>query len=95
MSHPLFILIFMWFRRQKTTTSRPPSPASGCRACVDGLAHCHGTLVLHADGVLDCAEAVCGADPSLHEWWLTCMEFDSPCGCVGDEGPLAVEAQAA
>ncbi len=56
--------------------------------CVEGLAHCHGTLVLHADGTLECeGESACGADESQHELWVACDELG--CGCVGDEAPLA------
>ncbi|HWH35812.1 MAG TPA: hypothetical protein VNT56_10905 [Acidimicrobiales bacterium] len=57
--------------------------------------HCHATLVLHADGVLDCAQAHCGADPTLHPWWVPCVELATPCGCVGDDAPLELGARAA
>ena len=55
--------------------------------CAEGLAHCHGTLVLHADGTVECDDdATCGGDELLHEVWLTCDELR--CGCVGDDAPL-------
>jgi hypothetical protein len=38
---------------------------------------------------------VCGADPSLHEWWVPCIELETPCGCVGDEHPAGLAAEAA
>jgi hypothetical protein len=55
--------------------------------CADGLAHCHGTLVLHADGTVECDDVdACGADESQHELWVACDELG--CGCVGDDAPL-------
>ena len=99
MSHPLFILVFMWsWRQRETITPAKTVPSGGpecCRAGADGLVHCHGTLVLHADGVLDCDECVYGTDPSLHEWWVPCIELETPCGCVGDEHPAGLAAEAA
>jgi hypothetical protein len=70
---------------------------SRCGACASALAHCHATLVVHADGGVECEESgVCGADPALHEWWLACVELEPACGCTGDEQPLPwVEMQAA
>jgi hypothetical protein len=99
LSHPLFILVFMWSWRRRETITTASTAASvrpgSCRTCADGLAHCHGTLVVHADGVLDCDEAVCGGDPSLHEWWVPCIELEVHCGCVGDEHPSEVVGEAA
>ena len=47
---------------------------------------CHGTLVLHADGSVECDQAAtCGGDELLHDLWVTCDELR--CGCVGDETP--------
>jgi hypothetical protein len=61
-----------------------------CRAWAAALAHCHATLVVHADGVVDCEErATCGAEAALHEWWMPCTELAPQCGCTGDEQPLA------
>jgi hypothetical protein len=57
---------------------------TGCDDCRAGLAHCHGTLVVHADGTLECdGVEVCGAEEALHEWWVPCTEL--VCGCTGDE----------
>ncbi|MDP9453127.1 MAG: hypothetical protein M3P97_07020 [Actinomycetota bacterium] len=59
-----------------------------CDGCAADLAHCHATMVVHADGVLACQEAdACGARPELHDWWISCTELASPCGCAGDEDP--------
>jgi hypothetical protein len=30
-----------------------------CRTCAGGLDHCHGTLVVHVDGALECTEPYC------------------------------------
>jgi hypothetical protein len=55
-----------------------------CDDCDEGRAHCHGTLVLHADETVECDEqARCGADEVTHRWWVTCAELG--CGCTGDE----------
>ena len=52
-------------------------------------ATCHGTLVLHADGTVECDEVeVCGAVEVVHDWWVSCVELG--CGCTGDEGDLVV-----
>ena len=60
-----------------------------CESCLLALAHCHGTLVLHADGGVDCDEAPsCGTDASWHQWWVSCTELQPACGCTGDEHPL-------
>ena len=49
--------------------------------------HCHGTLVLHADGSVECEhEATCAADETQHDLWVTCDELR--CGCLGDDAPL-------
>ena len=40
-------------------------------------------------------ESVCGADASLHEWWIPCIELEVRCGCLGDEHPAGLLAEAA
>jgi hypothetical protein len=48
---------------------------------------CQGTLVVHADGTVECEhEHDCGADELQHELWVACDELG--CGCVGDDAPL-------
>ncbi len=60
-----------------------------CASCASELAHCHGTLVLHADGDEVCDEASsCHNDTALHQWWVPCTELHPACGCTGDERPL-------
>ena len=57
------------------------------RCCDAVLDHCHGTLVLHADGTLECEhQDECGADESRHELSVTCDELR--CGCLGEDAPL-------
>lgn len=75
----------MWFWRKK----RPVGTSS------TGQPRCQGTLVVHADGVIDCSEAPCGAEPDVHGHWMPCVELEAPCGCLGDEGPLELLARAA
>jgi len=50
-------------------------------------AGCSGTLVLHADGTVECSasEATCDLDDLTHALWVACDELG--CGCVGDEHP--------
>ncbi len=63
-----------------------------CRACATAMEHCHETLVLHADGTLECERwATCGGGPAGHEWWVTCTELEAQCGCTGDEQPLVTQ----
>ncbi len=93
------------WRRERTDNHRTepvPAPAvvvdmswstsgheRGCEHCAAALAHCHGTLVLHADGSVDCDEAsTCELEAGWHEWWVTCTELEPACGCTGDEHPL-------
>lgn len=73
----------MLFERASTSTTTAPEPA----CCRSGLAHCHGTLVLHADGTSACDdEAACGADEAQHELWVACADLG--CGCLGDDARL-------
>lgn len=54
----------------------------------DETFECRGVLVLHADGTVECDEGhACGADESVHGWWVPCTEL--LCGCTGDEADLA------
>ena len=57
------------------------------RCCDNELDHCHGTLVLHADGTAECEHGeVCDADEAQHELWVSCGELR--CSCAGDDAPL-------
>ena len=73
--------------RISTLFNRSSAAPAGPACCTTGLEHCHGTLVLHADGTVECEdEARCGADELQHELWVACDELG--CGCVGDDAPL-------
>lgn len=70
--------------RSKKRLHEPTSPR--CHPCTAGIDHCHGTLVLHADGTAECDEHHhCEAREDLHEWWVPCIDLG--CGCTGDEHP--------
>ena len=59
----------------------------GCTDCHDELEHCHGVLVRHGDGRLECVEdATCGGGEPAHAWAVPCAEVG--CGC-GEDGPTA------
>lgn len=67
---------------RRVTTAEAPR----CPTCAADHRHCHGTLVLHADGNAHCDEAAeCEGREDLHDWWLPCTDLG--CGCTGDEQP--------
>lgn len=68
-----------------TGSCHPPSSCCGPMGCCDDeLAHCHGVLVRHADGRIECIEDTgCDAGEPTHEWAVACAEVG--CGC-GEEG---------
>lgn len=75
------------------TPRTPPTPlfagTGGCSSCAGELAHCHETLVVHADGSAECeGYPACGLDPTGHDLWMACAELDG-CGCTGDDADLA------
>jgi len=68
------------------TASATRPTATACLQCTTGHRHCHGTLVLHADGSAHCDEALrCEGRHDLHDWWVPCTDLG--CGCTGDEQP--------
>lgn len=55
-----------------------------CVRCERDLDHCHGTLVVHLDGRVDCTEPDCvDADSARHPLVIDCVNtmFDR-CDCV-------------
>lgn len=59
------------------------TPAVGeCRWCAAELDHCHGTLVVHENGLAECELTGCTAlDPARHVVVLDCVEVDGTCIC--------------
>ncbi|SFQ30198.1 hypothetical protein SAMN05421810_10610 [Amycolatopsis arida] len=54
-----------------------------CPRCTGGIDHCHGTLVLHADGFVECTDPACpDADEPRHFLTIDCAEIDGGCACV-------------
>jgi hypothetical protein len=52
-----------------------------CTDCHDELEHCHGVLVRHGDGDLECIEdADCAGGAPTHGWALDCTEVGCACG---------------
>lgn len=48
---------------------------TSCVDCGRGHDHCHGILLVHADGTTEC-ELECDGDPDTHEHAVEC---DEPC----------------
>lgn len=54
-----------------------------CRSCIGELDHCHGTLVTHADGFVECTEDGCADFAQLrHTLTIECHEVRGGCGCT-------------
>ena len=51
-----------------------------CRNCVDGLAHCHGTVIVHAGLPAECTEETCALPESEHTLRIDCDVVG--CGCA-------------
>ena len=54
-----------------------------CPDCAAGLDHCHGTLLLHADGTEECTSPGCRGWWERHDHRLLCDELDR-CFCAAD-----------
>lgn len=63
-----------------------------CRTCLSGLDHCHGTLVLHESGDVDCTETCPDPDPARHRLSLDCADLDGGCDCTVDLAPELARA---
>jgi hypothetical protein len=54
-----------------------------CLSCTGELDHCHGTLILHEDGAVDCTEPGCrDLDQARHRLTIICAEVDGGCLCA-------------
>lgn len=59
-----------------------------CPDCAAGHEHCHGTLVVHPDGAVECVGSVsCDEVAERHPLVVECRELDPRCGCA--EQPAA------
>jgi hypothetical protein len=61
----------------------------GCPDCARQAEHCHGTLVRHADGTVECTDPTCRAGGAeRHELVVACALLADGCACtvvpVGD-----------
>lgn len=60
-----------------------------CTGCVDHLDHCHGALIEHHDGGIECTETDCTAlDPARHDVVQRCDDVID-CGCAADRNLVA------
>jgi hypothetical protein len=54
-----------------------------CASCTGNLDHCHGTLVVHPDAVVECTEIRCaGIDRERHSLIIDCELVDGGCQCT-------------
>lgn len=51
-----------------------------CRNCVDGLAHCHGTVIVHVGLPAECTDEMCALPESEHTLRIDCDVVG--CGCA-------------
>ncbi|OBJ40638.1 hypothetical protein A5630_24355 [Mycolicibacterium mucogenicum] len=51
-----------------------------CRNCVDGLAHCHGTVIVHVGLPAECTDETCALSESEHTLRIDCDVIG--CGCA-------------
>jgi len=57
-----------------------------CVQCANDLDHCHGTLVLHMDGLTECSDHRCDdLHPVRHTLTLVCEAALEYCFCTGAE----------
>lgn len=65
---------------QVTIDSVPHDPA--CLDCAGSLDHCHGTLVVHSDFIVECTEAGCVlAHRERHALVVDCVAVAGGCSC--------------
>lgn len=54
-----------------------------CASCAAALDHCHGTLLTHADGFVECTEDGCfDLDRVRHTLIIECHEVLGGCECL-------------
>jgi hypothetical protein len=56
---------------------------NSCADCAEERDHCHGTLIVHLDGVAECTEPGCvPASSDRHVLIVDCATVDGGCECV-------------
>lgn len=56
-----------------------------CSSCETGTDHCHGTLVEHVHGGVECTDDACvSVVVERHSLVIECDEILGGCGCAGD-----------
>jgi hypothetical protein len=61
---------------------------------VEGMDECHGLLVTHEDGRVECLDVDCvELDAARHDWRAGCADVPGLCGCGSRE--RATDGQAA
>ncbi len=50
-----------------------------CRRCETDLVHCHGTLVRHGDGEVECSNPRCAGRVAVHDFVIVCEDVQSGC----------------
>jgi hypothetical protein len=53
-----------------------------CRACRDGLQHCHGTVIRHSGRRAECTEDGCVTPEAMHTFTVDCDSIGCSCGEV-------------
>jgi hypothetical protein len=54
-----------------------------CARCVSDIDHCHGTVILHPQGVVECTEPEChDLDQVRHALSVDCDLIQGGCDCV-------------
>lgn len=62
-----------------------------CRECGDGLAHCHGTVILHVGRRVECTDD-CGAPEIEHTFTIDCVAIGCLCAEVQPIGSGTVSS---
>lgn len=53
-----------------------------CKDCVEAADHCHGTLMIHADGAVECTEVRCSPlREDRHAFVVSCSLVVRECAC--------------
>jgi hypothetical protein len=64
---------------------------SSCLDCGLDVDHCHGTLVVHVDRIVECTYAACElADLLRHAFVIDCAEVLGDCCAAREAADLAV-----